>query len=54
MNDVYVYREGDFFDEDSYQNKELLDFVNFQGYLRGVVPSAEADKKCLKRMIDVS
>lgn len=54
MNDAYVYRDEDFFDEDSYQNKKRLDFVNLQGYLGGVVPSAEADKKCLKCMIDVS
>lgn len=54
MNETYVYGDRDFFDEDSYQKKKLLDFVNLQGYLEGVVPSTEADKKCLKCMIYVS
>lgn len=43
-----------FFDEDSYQKKRLVDFFINLSYPGGGVPSAEADKKHLKRVIDVS
>lgn len=32
----------------------MLEFVNFPGYLGGVVPSAEADRIYLKHLIDGS
>lgn len=52
-NDTYVYEEGYLSTEGSLLNKKWLEFVNRMGYLGGVVPSVEADKKCLKRFIDV-
>lgn len=46
-NGTYVYREEDFSDEDSFQKKKLLDFVNHPSFLGGVVPSIEVDKNVL-------
>lgn len=53
-NGIYVYKEEGVSYKESYQNKILVDFVNLLGYLGGAVPSAETDKKRLKRLIDVS
>lgn len=44
-NDTYAYKEEYFYDEDSYQHKRLLDYVNNFGYLGGIIPSIEANKK---------
>lgn len=52
-NDTYVFKEGDFSDEHSYQNKRLVGFVNSLIYLASGVPSVEADKKHLSRLIDI-
>lgn len=52
--DAYVYVEGDFPDRDSYQKLKLLDFVNRRGYLEGVVPPAETDKKHLMCLLNIS
>lgn len=52
-NDTNVYKEEDFSDKDSYQKKRPVEFVNNLGYFGGGVPLIEADKKCLKRLIDV-
>lgn len=52
-NDTNVYKEEDFSDKDSYQKKRPMDFVNNLGYFGGGVPLTEADKKCLKHLIDV-
>lgn len=53
-NDYYVYGESEFIVEDYFQKKELLDFANRLGYVTGIVPSYEADKKHQKNLIDVS
>lgn len=53
-NETYVYREEDYFAEDSFQNKKLLEYFNRLGYLGGLVPSNGADKRRLKRLIYVS
>lgn len=50
-NGSYIYKENDFTVEDSLHKKKLLEFVNYLGYVRGVVPSYEVEKK---RMINVS
>lgn len=42
-NGTYVYREEDFSDEDSFQKKKLLDFVNRMSFLGGAVPSIEVN-----------
>lgn len=52
-NNTYVYREGDFSDEDSYYKKRMVEFVNCLCYLEGGVPSIEANKKHLRILIDV-
>lgn len=44
-NGTYAYKEEYFSDEDSYQQKRLLDYVNNFGYLGGIIPSTEANKK---------
>lgn len=53
-NGSYVYKEWDFYDEDSYQKKIFIDFIDKLGYLGGEVPPAEAGRKHLNRLIDVS
>lgn len=53
-SDTYVYTEEDFSKEDSFQNKKLLEFVNFLVYLGRVITLDKADKRCLKCPIDVS
>lgn len=52
-NGTYVYKEGGFSNEDPYQNKNMVGFVNNLVYLRGEVPLGEADRKHLKHMIGV-
>lgn len=53
-NDTYVHKKGDFSNEDSYQKKKWVGFVNNLSYLGGGVPLAEVHRKCLKRLIGVA
>lgn len=52
-NDTYVYKEEYFFNEESYQKKPLVYFVNILVYLGGGVPSAKANQKRFKCLIGV-
>lgn len=38
----------------TYIERKMLEFVNCTSYLRGVIPSDEANKRHLKCLIDVS
>lgn len=44
-NEAYAYGEIDFSAEDFFQKKKLLKFFNRLGYLTGVVPLTETNKK---------
>lgn len=50
----YVYKESEFYVDDSFQKKKLVDFVGRLDYIRGVSPLDEDGKKLLKRLIEVS
>lgn len=52
-NDSYIYGESEFTIDEYFQKNKLFDFVNHLGYVGGVVPSDEADKKHQKRFINV-
>ena len=51
----YAYGENKFIVDDSFKKKKkLLDFSSRLCYVRGVIPTDEAGKKCLKCLIYVS
>lgn len=55
-NGCYVYGESELLSKIPFRRRRrrLLDFVSRLGYVRGVVPSDEDDKKRLEHLIDVS
>lgn len=52
-NNVYTYGEKDLYEEDHYQKYIVVKFINNMGHLREATSITEADKKRLKRLIDI-
>lgn len=51
-NEVYVYKEKDLFEEDTYQKKRLISLVKDLSYIGRGIPYNQDDRKHLKFLID--
>lgn len=52
-NHLFMYNEKDLSNEAWYQKGQLVKFISNLGYVGGVTPVAEIDKKRLKCLIDI-